>query len=105
LEQTELSLTTRLAGALREYDAARTQVVNFQQRILPNAQESLRLVMLFYDRADPKYDYTAVLQAQSILAQARLAYVQALGDQQRAASAIEALLQRPIPEFFARAKP
>ena len=58
-----------------------------------SARESLRLVRLGFDRSDPKYDYTAVLQAQQVLAQAQLTQVQARGELWRALSEIAALLQ------------
>ena len=76
------------------------QARNVEEKILPNARESLRLILLAYEAGDPKYDYTAVLQAQSALAQARLGAVQALSDLQRAVGELEALLQRDGGAFF-----
>jgi cobalt-zinc-cadmium efflux system outer membrane protein len=93
VRQVELKLIERLALAYRRYQAAREQVTSFERDILPDAAESLRLVRLGYERGDAKYDYTTVLQAQQTLAQARLAYVQALGELWRAASDIAGLLQ------------
>jgi cobalt-zinc-cadmium efflux system outer membrane protein len=93
VRQAELRLTERLTGAYQRYQNARLQTEVYDKQILPNAAESLRLVRLGYERGDPKYDYTAVLQAQRILVEARLAYVQALGDLWRAASEIAGLLQ------------
>ena len=52
-----------------------------------------RLVRKGYESGDPKYDFTAVLQAQQTLAQARLAQVQALGNVWRAVSEIAGMLQ------------
>jgi len=90
----ELRLTERLTLAYQRYQNARSQVEGYAKRVLPNAQESLRLVLVGYEKQDPKYDYTAVLQAQQTLAQARLMYVQALGDLWRAVSEIAGLLQQ-----------
>lgn len=94
VRQVELRLTERLAAAFQRYRNARLQAESFQKQILPNARESLRLVRLGYEKGDPKYDYTGVLQAQQILVQAQLTYVQALGELWRAASEIAGLLQQ-----------
>lgn len=96
----ELRLTDRLAVAFQRYQAAREQVETYRERILPNAAESLRLVRLGYERGDPKYDYTSVLQAQRILVQARLAYVQVLGELWRGVSEIAGLLQQDQLDAF-----
>jgi cobalt-zinc-cadmium efflux system outer membrane protein len=90
----ELKLTERLAAAFQRYQVARQQVEASQRGILPHAAESLRLVRVGYERGDPKYDYTAVLEAQRTLIRARLAYVQALGELWRAAVDIAGLLQQ-----------
>ena len=90
----ELNLTERLATAFQRYRNARLQAESFQKQILPNARESLRLVRLGYEKGDPKYDYTGVLQAQQTLVQAQLSYVQALGELWRAVSEIAGLVQQ-----------
>lgn len=93
VRQVELRLTDRLTLAYQRYETARKQRAALSERILPNARESLRLMQLGYERGDPKYDYTAVLQAQAALAQARLADVQAQGELWKALSEIQGLLQ------------
>lgn len=100
IRQTEVRLAERVSVAYHQYMAARRQAENYEKRILPAAQESLRLVLLGYEAGDPKYDYTAVLQAQNALAQARLTYVQVLNDLQRTVSEIEGLMQREPEVFF-----
>jgi outer membrane protein TolC len=89
----ELRLTDRLSTAFLRYRDARQQAEAYEKRIVPHALESLKLMRRGYESQDPRYDYTAVLQAQNILAQARLAYVQALGAQWRAVVDIAGLLQ------------
>lgn len=105
----ELRLTERLAASFQRYQAARRQAEAYAKQILPDARESLRLVRVAYDRGDPKYDYTAVLQAQQTLAQAQLANVQALGELWRAVAEIGGLLQNgaagPAPTLPARTDP
>ncbi len=93
VRQVELRLTDRLTSAFQRYRVARGQAEAYRKNILPSAKESLRLVRSGYDRGDARYDYTAVLQAQNTLAQARVAYVQALGNLWRAVSEISGLLQ------------
>jgi cobalt-zinc-cadmium efflux system outer membrane protein len=89
----ELHLTERLTSAFEKYTSARQGVEVYEKDILPTASEALRLVRLGYERGDPKYDYTAVLEAQRTLLQAQRAHVQARGELWRAVSEIEGLLQ------------
>ena len=100
----ELRLTERLAAAFQRYSAARQQVEIYEKEILPNARKAMDLIRKGYEGGDPKYDYTAVLEAQRTLVQAQLLDVQARGDLWRAASEIAGLLQDDmgLPE---RAKP
>jgi outer membrane protein, heavy metal efflux system len=93
VRRVELSLVERLALAFQRYQAASRRAEAYEREVLRDAAESLRLVRLGYERGDPKYDYTTVLQAQRTLAQARLAYVQALGEYWRSAAEIAGLLQ------------
>jgi cobalt-zinc-cadmium efflux system outer membrane protein len=104
--QVQLRLTERLAAAFQRYENARQQAELYEERIVPKAEESLHLVLIGYQQGDVKYDYTAVLEAQRTLIQARLARVQALGELRRAVSEIEGLLQvepsspeRPIKNY------
>jgi cobalt-zinc-cadmium efflux system outer membrane protein len=89
----ELRLTERLASAFERYTTAREQVEAYDKQILPDAAEALRLIRLGYERGDPRYDYTAVLEAQRTLLQARLQNVQARGELWRTASEIAGLVQ------------
>jgi outer membrane protein, heavy metal efflux system len=93
LRLVELRLTERLTLAYQRYLTARETVDIYARQLLPNARESLRLILLGYEKGDAKFDYTAVLQAQRILYQVQLAYVQALGELWRAVSEIAGLLQ------------
>jgi cobalt-zinc-cadmium efflux system outer membrane protein len=93
IHQKELQLTERLTLAFQRYRVAFQQSEAYRREIVPHATESLRLVRLGYERGDPKYDYTAVLQAQRTLEEARLLQVQALGELWRAVSEILGLLQ------------
>jgi cobalt-zinc-cadmium efflux system outer membrane protein len=93
----ELRLTERLAAAFQRYQSGRRQADVYREQVLKGARESLRLIRLAYDRGDPRFDFTAVLQAQQVLAQAELTQVQALAEQWRALAEIIALLQEDEP--------
>jgi cobalt-zinc-cadmium efflux system outer membrane protein len=93
----QMRLTERLAASYQRYQVARRQVETFRRDILPRATESLRLVRLGYERGDPKYDYTTLLQVELTLDQARLAQVTAQGDLWRALSEIRGMLQYDGP--------
>jgi cobalt-zinc-cadmium efflux system outer membrane protein len=93
IRQVELQLTEQLTNAFQRYQSAQQQVTAYRDRILPNARESLRLVQLAYEKGAANFDLTAVLQAQQTLVQARLQYVQALGELWRAVSEIRGLVQ------------
>jgi cobalt-zinc-cadmium efflux system outer membrane protein len=94
LQQVQLQLTERLAQSFQRYQTAKQQVQAYEAKILPAAQESVRLILIAYGSGDARNDFTAVLEAQRSLAQARLGFVQARGDLQKAVAEIEGLLQR-----------
>jgi cobalt-zinc-cadmium efflux system outer membrane protein len=91
--QIELRLTERLTTAYQRYTTAMQQESAYRERIVPSAEEALKLVGLGYAKGDPKYDFTTFLQAEQTLAQVRLAAVQARGDLWRALAEIQALVQ------------
>jgi cobalt-zinc-cadmium efflux system outer membrane protein len=93
VRQVELRLTERLTGAYQRYQAARRQDTAYRERILPGAEEAVKLVRLGYEKGDPKYDFTTYQQAQTTLAQSRLVAVQARGELWRALAEILGLLQ------------
>jgi outer membrane protein TolC len=88
-----LSLTDRLTSAYRRYQSAYRQVEAYRKNVLPAAEEAERLITAEFERGDPKFDFTSVLEAQRTLIAARLGEVQASGDMWRAISEIIGLLQ------------
>jgi outer membrane protein TolC len=82
-----------LAAAFQRYRAARQQETLYRERLLVEARESESLVRLGYEKGDAKYSYTALLDTQRTLVQAKLAYVQILTDLWRSAADIAGLLQ------------
>ena len=95
LDQVKLQLTQRLTLAYQNYRIARQQTDDYKHRILKKAQQSRDLVELGYQKRDPKYDYTAFLQAQQTLSEAELAYARAQGTLWRAIAELSALMQQP----------
>jgi cobalt-zinc-cadmium efflux system outer membrane protein len=89
----ELRLRERLAASWQRYETARQQVEGYRKNILPKARASLELFELGYKGGDPKYDYTALLQAQQVLFQAQLDYVRVLEALGRAVAEIQGLVQ------------
>lgn len=85
----ENELTDRLAGAFREYAAARRRADRYRTAILPRAQEAYELSRKAY--AGGVFEYLRVLEAQRAVAQANLEYVRALGEAWKAAGAISGL--------------
>lgn len=95
LNAIKLRLSDRVIMAHQRFITAREQAGKFEKDLLPQAIEALRLTKAAFESGDAKYDYTALLDAQRTLAQARLSYVQTLGELWKAAAEIEGLLQRP----------
>ncbi|MBL8821518.1 MAG: TolC family protein [Planctomycetia bacterium] len=94
LENTRLKLNERTIQAYQRYVTAREQAGKFEKDLIPQAKEALRLTKAAFESGDAKYDYTALLDAQRTLAQARLNYVQTLGEFWKATAEIKGLLQQ-----------
>lgn len=93
VKQVELRLGERLTAAFQRYQSARLQIEAYEKKILPQAKSSVDLVEIGYKKGDAKYNYTALLQAQQVLFQAQLTYVQSLGDLWRSVAEIGGLVQ------------
>ena len=95
LQAVKLRLSDRVIGAHQRFATARDQATKFEKELLPQAREALRLTKAAFESGDARYDYTALLDAQRTLAQARLSYVQTLGELWKASAEIEGFLQKP----------
>lgn len=93
-KQVELRLIERLTNAYQRYLAALKQTEAYKKSILPHAEASRQLIEAGYRAGDKKYDYSALLQAQQALAQARLGQTQALGELWRAVVDLAGILQQ-----------
>ncbi|MHB1038206.1 MAG: TolC family protein [Pirellulales bacterium] len=82
-----LALQQRLATVFEQYATARQQVGKYHDNILPNAEESLKLVSSGYRQGE--FSYLVLLTAQRTFFQTNLAYLDALRDLRSAGVAIE----------------
>ncbi len=87
VERVRLALQQRLAAVFEHYTNARYEVEKYQRDILPNAQESLKLVNSGYRQGE--FSYLMLLTAQRTYFQTNVAYLEALRDLRASATAIE----------------
>lgn len=87
VDRVRLALQQRLAAVFEQYLTARQQIDTYTREILPNAQESLKLVSAGYRQGE--LSYLELLTAQRTYLQANLAYLEALRQLRAAAATIE----------------
>ncbi len=88
--KTENELAERVAVAHRTYAAALKLAEQYRTDILPKAEETYRLSREAFKGG--QFEYLRVIQAQRVVAEARLESVRALGEAWRAAADLSALL-------------
>ncbi|MCE5267469.1 MAG: TolC family protein [Planctomycetaceae bacterium] len=86
-KRVQLGLQQRLAVVFEQYATAQQQVEKYNRDILPNAEESLRLVSMGYRQGE--LSYLVLLTSQRTFFQTNLAYLDALRDLRAATTAIE----------------
>lgn len=87
VNRVRLALQQRLAAVFEQYATARQQVDKYTSNILPDAQESLKLVSSGYRQGE--FSYLVLLTAQRTYFQTNLAYLDALRDLRAAGVTIE----------------
>jgi cobalt-zinc-cadmium efflux system outer membrane protein len=87
VRRVQLALQQRLAAVFEQYGTADQQVEKYHSDILPNAQESLKLVSSGYRQGE--FSYLMLLTAQRTYFQTNLAYLDALRELRSSATAIE----------------
>ncbi len=87
VRRVQLALEQRLAAVFEQYATAHQQVEKYNRDIMPNAQESLKLVSSGYRQGE--FSYLMLLTAQRTYFQTSLAYLDALRDLRAAGVAIE----------------
>jgi cobalt-zinc-cadmium efflux system outer membrane protein len=91
LQAVHQDLQREWANAQRRYRTAVEQVRRYRERILPKADEALRLVQT--GRDEGKFTFMDLLDTQRTAAEVRLAYQQNLLEMNTAQAEVEALLQ------------
>lgn len=87
IRRVQLALQQRLAAVFEQYATAHQQVEKYNRDIMPNAEESLKLVSSGYRQGE--FSYLMLLTAQRTYFQTNLAYLDALRDLRNSAAAIE----------------
>jgi cobalt-zinc-cadmium efflux system outer membrane protein len=91
LRTTELDLATQAAQTVAAYRTSQRMVEWYEAYILPKARETVQLTQQLYARGE--VTFLSLLQAQRILTETELAYVEAQADRWTAAVTIADLLQ------------
>ena len=91
LRTTEIDLANRAAGAVATYRTSQRLVEWYEEFILPKARETVQLTQQLYARGE--VTFLSLLQAQRILTETELAYVEAQADRWTGAVTIADLLQ------------
>jgi cobalt-zinc-cadmium efflux system outer membrane protein len=91
LRTIEIDLATQTAQAIATYRTSQRLVEWYEQYILPKARETVQLTQTLYARGE--VTFLSLLQAQKILTETELAYVEAQADRWTGAVTIASLLQ------------
>ncbi len=91
LRTVELDLATQTAQAVASYRTSQRLVEWYEQYILPKARETVRLTQTLYARGE--VTFLSLLQAQRILTETELVFVESQADRWNSAVAIASLLQ------------
>ena len=91
IDQARLRTVERLTAAYQRYENARRQLALYRTRVLPDAVSALEQIDKVYEAKGERFFDT--LDARRVLAQARIDYVQTLGELWSAVAEIEALTQ------------
>jgi cobalt-zinc-cadmium efflux system outer membrane protein len=91
LRTIEIDLATQTAQAIAAYRTSQRLAEWYEQYILPKARETVQLTQTLYARGE--VTFLSLLQAQRILTETELAFVEAQADRWNGAVAIASLLQ------------
>jgi cobalt-zinc-cadmium efflux system outer membrane protein len=91
LRSVEIGLANKTAKVINEYRQARRQAEWYQELILPKARETVRVTQLLYSEGE--LTFLRLLEAQRILTETELSYVQSQGTRWANAAEIASLLQ------------
>ncbi len=95
VRQSQNDVARQMADATSRFRVAQQQVARYEKRIIPKAQDGVRLIQQGFDTG--QFDFQRLLQAQRSLVESDLGYVGALTEQWNAAAELAGLAQL---EFF-----
>lgn len=95
LREAQLELIAEVSDAYAAYEAARIAVARYSERLIPKAERTLDLTRQAYERG--KSDYLRLLDAQQVVIESRIAYVDALQRLHEAAALLRELAQTDAP--------
>ncbi len=87
VRRTEIAIQSRLAGARRDFETSAATVLQYEQEILPRAQETLELAESAY--AAGEFDFLQVLIVRRTYFDSNIAYVAAQVDLARASAMVD----------------
>ncbi len=95
LRSVQLDLLAEVSNAWSAYQAALVAAQRYQDQLLPKAERTLDLTRQAYERG--KTDYLRLLDAQQVVVESRIAYVNALRRLHEAAALLRELAQTDAP--------
>lgn len=95
LREVQLRLVAEVAEAWGAYQVASLTVLRYDQQLLPKAERTLELTREAYERG--KADYLRLLDAQQVVIESRIAYVDAMQRLHEAATLLRQLAQTEAP--------
>jgi cobalt-zinc-cadmium efflux system outer membrane protein len=95
LREVQLQLIAEVSEAWAAYESARIATTRYQETLLPKAQRTLDLTRQAYERGSA--DYLRLLDAQQVVIESKIAYVDALYRLQAAAALLRELAQTDAP--------
>jgi outer membrane protein, heavy metal efflux system len=95
LRAVQLELLSEVSQAWAAYDAARLATTRYREQLLPKAERTLDMTRQMYVRG--KTGYLRLLDAQQVVIESRIAYVDSLERLQEAAALLRELAQTDTP--------
>jgi cobalt-zinc-cadmium efflux system outer membrane protein len=92
--QTQNVVAHDMAEAIARFRVADQRVKRYQERIMPRAQEGVRLIQQGFETG--QFDFLRLLQAQRLLVEADLGYIEALESRWNAAAELAGLAQMEV---------
>ncbi|MBN4052606.1 TolC family protein, partial [bacterium AH-315-K20] len=95
LREVQLQLIGEVGEAWAAYESARLTIGRYREQLLPKADLTLDLTRQAYERG--KVGYLRLLDAQQVVIESNIAYINALARLQRSAALLRQLAQTEAP--------